>query len=242
MAGSLFCRMELVKVVKNKAYLKRYQVKFRRWWEGKTDYSTWKHLVSWDKNKHHTPKYRTRARVSYRDITRQTACAHTEGDVVVSATHAHEPPSAAWRLARGCNALPRPAAAPDRCCPCPMLPPGLSTGLTWTRHTKTTAGDWRWINVENAGGQHGAFACYLDAGPARTTTRDEVLGALKGTADEACLYLTVPNDSLLMVQSTRSATPQKHIMGQNVSGCTFTSVGEDEDTYKKQFSQPRRTM
>ena len=43
--GPLFYRMGFVKVVKNKAYFKRYQVKFRRQREGKTDYYAWKRVV-----------------------------------------------------------------------------------------------------------------------------------------------------------------------------------------------------
>jgi hypothetical protein len=51
-------KMPFVKVVKNKAYFKRFQVKFRRRREGKTDYFARKRLVVQDKNKYNTPKYR----------------------------------------------------------------------------------------------------------------------------------------------------------------------------------------
>ena len=76
-------KMPFVKVVKNKAYFKRFQVciiplpfwneywvwdicqlnnfvqvKFRRRREGKTDYFARKRLVIQDKNKYNTPKYR----------------------------------------------------------------------------------------------------------------------------------------------------------------------------------------
>jgi len=47
-----------VKVVKNKAYFKRFQVKFRRRREGRTDYHARKKLVIQAKNKYNTPKYR----------------------------------------------------------------------------------------------------------------------------------------------------------------------------------------
>uniref|UniRef100_A0A2I3S0X7 60S ribosomal protein L5 n=2 Tax=Pan TaxID=9596 RepID=A0A2I3S0X7_PANTR len=54
-----------VKVVKNKAYFKRYQ--------GKTDYYAQKRLVMQDKNKYSTPKYRMIVRVTNRDIICQIA-------------------------------------------------------------------------------------------------------------------------------------------------------------------------
>uniref|UniRef100_A0A2K6K7A9 Large ribosomal subunit protein uL18 n=1 Tax=Rhinopithecus bieti TaxID=61621 RepID=A0A2K6K7A9_RHIBE len=76
--------MGFVKVVKNKAYFKRYQVKFRRRREGKTDY--------YDKNKYNTPKYRMIVRVTNRDIICQIAYARIEGDMIVCAAYAHELP------------------------------------------------------------------------------------------------------------------------------------------------------
>lgn len=54
-------------------------------------------------------------------------------------------------------------------------------------------------NVESIDDQHVAFTCYLDAGVVRTTG-NKVLGALKGAVDRACLSLTVPSDSLVMIQ------------------------------------------
>jgi large subunit ribosomal protein L5e len=50
--------MPFVKVVKNKAYFKRYQVKYRRRREGKTDYRARKRLICQDRNKYNSPKYR----------------------------------------------------------------------------------------------------------------------------------------------------------------------------------------
>ena len=56
-----------VKVVKNKAYFKRYQVRFRRRREGKTDYYARKQLGIQDKNKYNRPKYRMIVHVTNRD-------------------------------------------------------------------------------------------------------------------------------------------------------------------------------
>uniref|UniRef100_A0A8D2GF92 Large ribosomal subunit protein uL18 n=1 Tax=Theropithecus gelada TaxID=9565 RepID=A0A8D2GF92_THEGE len=84
--------MGFVKVVKNKAYFKRYQVKFRRRREGKTDYCAHKRLVIQDKNKYNTPKYRMIVRVTNRDIIYQIAYARIEGDMIVCAAYAHKLP------------------------------------------------------------------------------------------------------------------------------------------------------
>uniref|UniRef100_A0A673UMM1 Large ribosomal subunit protein uL18 n=1 Tax=Suricata suricatta TaxID=37032 RepID=A0A673UMM1_SURSU len=84
--------MGFVKVVKNKAYFKRYQVKFRRRQrEGKTDYCARKRLVIQDKNKYNTPKYRMIVRVTNRAVICQIAYARI-GDMIVCAAYAHELP------------------------------------------------------------------------------------------------------------------------------------------------------
>merc|ERR1712004_245223 len=85
--------MPFVKVVKSKAYFKRYQVKFRRRREGKTDYYARKRLVVQDKNKYNTPKYRMIVRCSNKDITCQIAYVRLEGDRVVAAAYSHELPN-----------------------------------------------------------------------------------------------------------------------------------------------------
>jgi ribosomal protein L18 len=60
--------MGFVKVLKNKAYFKRYQVKFKRRRQGKTDYYARKRLTVQDKNKYNTPKYRLIVRFTNKDI------------------------------------------------------------------------------------------------------------------------------------------------------------------------------
>jgi large subunit ribosomal protein L5e len=98
--------MGFVKVVKNKAYFKRYQVKLKRRREGKTDYHARKRLTVQDKNKYNTPKYRLIVRQTNKDIIAQVlpiqvvadvslveiAYARIEGDVVVAAAYSHELP------------------------------------------------------------------------------------------------------------------------------------------------------
>ena len=60
-----------VKVVKNKSYFSRLQIKFRRRREGKTNYRKRRLLVAQDKNKYNTPKHRLCVRMSHKDISAQ---------------------------------------------------------------------------------------------------------------------------------------------------------------------------
>ena len=75
--------MSYVKVVKNKAYFKRFQTKFRRRREGKTDYRARKRLVAQAKNKYNMPKYRLVVRFTNRKVIMQIIRATLKGDEVV---------------------------------------------------------------------------------------------------------------------------------------------------------------
>merc|ERR1711975_72226 len=82
--------MGFVKVVKNKAYFKRFQVKYKRRREGKTDYYARKRLVCQSKNKYATPKYRFVVRFSNKDIICQVVSSKICGDVCHTAAYASE--------------------------------------------------------------------------------------------------------------------------------------------------------
>jgi hypothetical protein len=58
-----FTKMGFIKIQKNKAYFKRYQVKYRRRRQNKTDYKARIAMVNQDKNKYQTPKYRFVVRI-----------------------------------------------------------------------------------------------------------------------------------------------------------------------------------
>eukprot|EP00953_Heterococcus_sp_UTEX-ZZ885_P003470 2388-Heterococcus_DN1.PRE.2 len=79
-----------VKVLKSKAYFKRYQVKFRRRREGKTDYRARKRLICQDKNKYNAPKYRLVVRFSNRYVNCQIAYATIEGDKIMCQSNSRE--------------------------------------------------------------------------------------------------------------------------------------------------------
>merc|ERR1712196_186513 len=80
--------MGFVKVVKNKAYFKRFQVKYKRRREGKTDYYARKRLVTQDKNKFGTPKYRFVVRFTNKDIICQVVSSKIKGDICHCAAYA----------------------------------------------------------------------------------------------------------------------------------------------------------
>jgi large subunit ribosomal protein L5e len=82
--------MAFAKVLKTRQYFKRYQTKFRRRRENKTDYYARKRMVRQDCNKYGTPKYRLIARFSNTKVITQIAYSTLQGDVVICEANSFE--------------------------------------------------------------------------------------------------------------------------------------------------------
>jgi len=225
--------MPFVKVVKNKAYFKRFQVKYRRRREGKTDYYARKRLVIQDKNKYNTPKYRLIVRFTNKDIICQIAYARIEGDVIVCAAYAHELPRYGVKVG-----LTNYAAAY-----CTGLLIGrrilekFKLDTIYQGQTEVTGEQFQ---VESVDGQPGAFRCFLDVGLARTTTGARVFGALKGAVDAG---LDIPHGVKRFPgydgesKEFHADVHRKHILGQHVADYMRLLQQDDDEAFKKQFAQ-----
>jgi len=225
--------MPFVKVVKNKAYFKRFQVKFRRRREGKTDYYARRRLVVQEKNKYNTPKYRMIVRFTNKDIICQVAYAKIEGDVVVCAAYAHELPKYGLKVG-----LTNYAAA-------------YCTGLLLARRLLKKykldglyAGqeeiDGDEYNVEALDDQPGPFRVFLDVGLVRTSTGARVFGAMKGAADGG---LDIPHSTKRFPGFDEDSgefsaeTHRKYIMGGHVADYMTHLQEEDSEAYQRQFGR-----
>jgi len=225
--------MAYVKVIKNKAYFKRFQVKFKRRREGKTDYYARKRLIIQEKNKYNTPKYRLVVRFSNKNVTCQIAYARIEGDVILAAAYSHELPRYGVKVG-----LTNYASA-------------YATGLLLARrllkklkldkvYTGVKDANGAEYNVEDVDGQPGAFQCYLDVGLSRTSTGAKVFGAMKGAADGG---LHIPHSVKRFPgydtdkKEYKADVHRKHIFGVNVATYMKALQGEDDDSYKRQFSK-----
>ena len=82
--------MVFTKVVKNKAYFKRFQVKYRRRREGKTDYYARIRMIRQDKNKYMSPKYRFVVRLTSSQCICAVVRADTNGDKTMVAAYSSE--------------------------------------------------------------------------------------------------------------------------------------------------------
>jgi len=225
--------MPFVKVVKNKAYFKRYQVKYRRRREGKTDYFARKQLCVQDKNKYNTPKYRMVVRFSNKDICCQIAYAKIEGDEIVCAAYAHELPRYGVKVG-----LTNYAAA---YCTGLLLARRMLQKLELDKiYEGQTEVDGDEYMVESEDNQPGAFHCFLDVGLVRTTTGARIFGALKGAADGG---LEIPHSTKRFPGYDNEAgefnaeVHRDHIFGKHVADYMKMLKDDDDDAYKRQFSR-----
>jgi len=225
--------MGFIKVVKNKAYFKRFQVKFKRRREGKTDYYARKRLVVQAKNKYNTPKYRMIVRITNTNVIAQIAYARIEGDVVIASSYSHELPRYGVKMG-----LTNYAA-----CYC--------TGLLLARrvlkklkldtlYEGQTEVNGEMFAVEDVDKGPGAFRANLDVGLARTTTGAKIFAVMKGAVDGG---IDIPHSEKRFPGYDREAKEfnasvlRDHIFGKHVADYMRELMDEDEDAYKRQFSR-----
>ncbi|CAK62270.1 unnamed protein product (macronuclear) [Paramecium tetraurelia] len=163
--------MAFVKLVKGTPYFKRFQTKFRRRREGKTDYYARSRLIVQDKDKYNSPKYRFVVRHTNTKIICQVIYATLKGDKVVAAAESTE--LKRFGLTSG---LTNYAAA-------------YATGLLLARRTlKTLKMDKFYEGNKTIDGnlktqRERPFFAVLDIGLVRSTLGNRVFAALKGAAD-----------------------------------------------------------
>jgi len=226
--------MGFVKVVKNKAYFKRYQVKYRRRREGKTDYRARKRLTNQAKNKYNSPKYRLIVRLTNKDVIAQIAYAKIKGDVIMTAAYSHELPRYGLKVG-----LTNYAAC-------------YATGLLLARRhlqklglaaryqgkIKVTGEDWHY-DLNRIDGPK-PFKASLDVGLARTSTGARIFAALKGACDGG---LNVPHSDSRFAgydaeaQKLDTEVFRKYLFGGHVADYMRHLQESDAERYQKQFSE-----
>jgi len=233
--------MGFIKIVKNKAYFKRFQVKFRRRREAKTHYRARKRLVTQDKNKYLSRKYRFVVRFTNKDIITQIFSTDLDHDVCLAAAYAHELKRYGLKVG-----FTNYAAA-------------YATGLLLSRRVNHKYGldelyqgnqeingeDYNVTEDIEDEGQKAPFKALLDVGLKRTTTGARLFGALKGATDGG---LDVPHKDRRFPGSGKTEdegkkyepNPEKHreyIFGLHVANYMKLLKEKNPDGYKRQFSQ-----
>eukprot|EP01062_Namystynia_karyoxenos_P031334 TRINITY_DN23245_c0_g2_i1.p1 TRINITY_DN23245_c0_g2~~TRINITY_DN23245_c0_g2_i1.p1 ORF type:complete len:311 (+),score=125.90 TRINITY_DN23245_c0_g2_i1:47-979(+) len=224
--------MVYVKVQKTRAYFRRYQVKYRRRREGKTDYQQRRYLINQDKNKYQTPKYRMIARITNKDVICQIASAEIKGDRIHASAYAHQLKE--YGLSVG---LTNYAA-----CYC--------TGLLLARRILTLKGlADKYKGVKEATGENfeveaaedrRPFKALLDIGLTRPSIGNRVFACLKGAVDGGLL---IPHSDKRFAgfnkekEELDAKAHRARIFGKHVGEYMKYMQENDEDKYKAHFSR-----
>lgn len=227
--------MGFVKVIKTKSYFSRYQVKYKRRRQCKTDYYARKRLIIQDKNKYGAPKYRFVVRFSNKDVIVQIFKSTLTFDKIMVSAYSHE-------LTRYGVKLGLTNYAASYC-----------TGLLAARRLNKKIGldEMYPGNTEDLGeyyevealDERNPFCCLLDVGLKPTTTGSRMFGALKGAVDGG---LDIPHGDRRYPRPKsdggRDYEPdpefhKKYIFGGHVAEFMTKLKDEDEEAYKKQFGR-----
>lgn len=235
--------MPFVKVQKNTAYFKNFQVKYRRRRQGKTDYYARRKMITQDKNKYNQPKYRLVVRFSSKYVRCQIVRATIKGDETICEANSRELEK------HGLSVGLKNYSA----CYC--------TGLLVARRLLTDFGldeaypgadevtgevvateddKGREFFVEELNDEKRPFRCLLDVGIKATTTGSRVFAALKGAVDGG---LDIPHNERRFPGYDREGkefdaeTHKGRIMGEHVSEYMREMEEDDEENYQKHFSE-----
>jgi len=168
--------MVFVKVQKDKAYYKRLQTKYRRRREGKTDYFARRKMVTQDKNKYNTPKYRLVARITNKRVITQIVYSTIQGDRVL------------------CQATSPELEKYGVPCGYTNYAACYATGLLIARRALDIVGmadicvgveeaDAEEFHIEEEETERNPFKVILDVGLTRTIPSSRIFGVLKGAVD-----------------------------------------------------------
>ena len=234
--------MVFVKVVKNNAYFKRFQVKYRRRREGKTDYRARKFLTFQQKNKYNTPKYRFVVRSTNTKIIVQVISPSLLGDRVLCQAQSTELTHFGLKV----GLTNYSAAYATGLLLARRLLSHLKLDTLYQGVSKITGQafdvykDMEERQKKNEDIQKRPFKAFLDVGLTRTTTGNKVFGALKGATDGG---LHVPHSVKRFPGSNKTdgrwkydaEVHRKRIFGLHVESYLKKLQTEDPEKLKTKF-------
>jgi len=230
------------KLTKSKAYSSRFQVKFRRRREGKTDYRQRKRLCTQAKNKYQSPKYRLIVRFTNRMVICQIAYSLVDGDRILCQATSTELPRFGLKVG-----LKNYAAS-------------YCTGLLVARRLLQKVGlddvyegndevdgevvsteyEKKTYYVDEVNEDKRPFRALLDVGCRPTTTGCRIFGALKGAADGG---LDIPHSEKRFPGYDRDAKEfdadmhRERIFGGHVGEYMEYLEEEDNQKYQEHFAK-----
>jgi len=248
--------MAFVKIIKNKAYSSRMQVKPKRRRQGKTDYFARRRLVCQDKNKYDSKKYRLVVRRTCSKYITQIIYSTMTGDRVLCAAESSE------LKKHGLTAGLTNYSA------------GYATGLLLARrllkqiglsdmYKSNTLINGEYFNVDDDVQDKRPFKALLDVGINRTTTGARIFSVMKGACDGG---LNVPHKTKRFPGYTKAKVEEiqnkrgkstgsnrteanfdakvhrNKIFGVHVQNYMASLKKDDAAKFKRQFSQWEKAL
>ncbi|KAK7061768.1 hypothetical protein R3P38DRAFT_2831443 [Favolaschia claudopus] len=226
--------MPFVKKLKSDAYFSRFQVKYRRRREGKTDYYARKRLVTQAKNKYNAPKYRLVVRFTNKDIIVQIVYARLQGDFVLVQAHSRELPR--YGINHGLTNWAAAYATGLLCARRALTKLGLADKYEGVTEPDGTLKLTEVLDEEDA---PRPFKAFLDVGLRRTSTGARLFGAMKGASDGG---IFIPHSDKRFPgydpesKELDAEVLKKYIFGGHVAEYMESLEEEDDERFKKQFA------
>jgi len=226
--------MPFVKTVKSKAYFSRFQVKYRRRREGKTDYYARKRLITQAKNKYNAPKYRLVVRFTNKQVIVQIVYARLQGDFVLCAATSKELPR--YGINHGLTNWTAAYATGLLCARRALTKLGLADKYEGVSEPDGTLQLTEALDEEDS---PRPFKCYLDVGLRRTSTGARVFGAMKGASDGG---IFIPHSEKRFPgynseeKKLDAEVLKKYIFGGHVAEYMESLEEEDDVRFKATFS------
>jgi len=222
--------MAFVKLVKNKAYFKRFQVKYRRRREGKTDYYARKRLVAQDKNKYNSPKYRFVVRFSNKDISCQVMSSKIAGDICHTAAYAHE--LKRYGLPSGLTNYAAAYCTGLLCARRLLNKYGLDTAFPGQEEID---GEFEEDFIHNEQDEDGpaAFHALLDVGLKCTTLGSKLFAAMKGAFDGESAQQEALEQQRKLYEELEQAVNSALVSHRGELSKEFGALAQKKDEYDK---------
>jgi len=233
--------------VKNKAYFKRYQVKYRRRREGKTDYRARKRLVVMDKNKYQARRYRFVVRFTNTTVICQIVYSEIDGDKVLTSAYSSE--LKRYGLEVGLKNYAAAYCTGLLCARRLLQKMGMDEmyegndevdgNVVSCEVPSETTKQSKTFYVAEVSEERRPFRAVLDVGIRNTTTGARVFGALKGAADGG---LDIPHSEKRFPGYDREEKEydadahRARIFGEHVSEYMTSLQEEDAEKYAAHFS------
>jgi large subunit ribosomal protein L5e len=228
--------MPFVKLVKNKPYYMRYQVKFRRRRQGITDYQQRRGLVIQDKNKYNAKKRRLVVRIMNKHVVCQIVNTGVKGDEVLESAYSHELPhfgvKAGLTNYAACYATGLLAAR--------RVLKKFKLDETYKGNDEINGEYFMQEEVEDDDEAPRPLSAFLDVGLARCSTGARIFGCLKGAVDGGLAIPHGENRFPGYDEDEKALDAEVHsnyIHGGHVGEYMDALKEEDQSAFERQFSK-----